>query len=152
MLLLINEFTYLHGILSFEVPNLSCSMWDLVPWPGMEPGPPTLETWSLRHCITGEVPPRLALQSMAVLEQHTEITAPVAAGCSNSLPLECLKAEPKFLPPALQPYHLRPKHHMGLVRSLAFESSLCMSGNPPLYHFFHDSWSCSASMCNRFFL
>ena len=34
-------------------------MWDLVPWPGTEPGPPALETWSLSHweaTPTREVP------------------------------------------------------------------------------------------------
>ena len=29
--------------------GLSCGMWDLVPWPDMEPGPPALEAWSLSH-------------------------------------------------------------------------------------------------------
>ena len=36
--------------------TLSCSMWDLVPWPGMEPGPPALETPNFSHCTTREVP------------------------------------------------------------------------------------------------
>ena len=30
-------------------PGLSCSMWDLVLWPGIEPGPPALGVWNLRH-------------------------------------------------------------------------------------------------------
>ena len=34
----------------------SCGIWDLVPWPGIEPGPPALRTWSLIHCTTREVP------------------------------------------------------------------------------------------------
>ena len=33
----------------------SCSMWDLVPWPGIEPGPPALGAWSLSHWTTREV-------------------------------------------------------------------------------------------------
>ena len=28
-----------HGIFSFSRRTLSCHMWDLVPWPGVEPGP-----------------------------------------------------------------------------------------------------------------
>ena len=28
------------GIWSCSLPTLSCGMWDLVPWPGIEPGPP----------------------------------------------------------------------------------------------------------------
>ena len=31
-------------------------MWDLVPWPGIEPGPPTLAVQSLGHWMTREVP------------------------------------------------------------------------------------------------
>jgi len=39
----------------FAAPALSCSVWDLVPWPGMEPGPPALGEWSLCHWTTREV-------------------------------------------------------------------------------------------------
>ena len=31
-------------------------MWELVSRPGIEPGPPTLEAWSLSHWTTREVP------------------------------------------------------------------------------------------------
>ena len=44
------------------VPGLSCgtwtlnhNMWDLVPWPGIEPGPPALGAWNLSHWTTREV-------------------------------------------------------------------------------------------------
>ena len=36
--------------------GLSCNMWDLVPWPGVEPRPPALGAWSLSHWSTREVP------------------------------------------------------------------------------------------------
>ena len=36
--------------------DLCCSMWDLVPWPGIEPGPPALEARILSHWTTREVP------------------------------------------------------------------------------------------------
>ena len=36
--------------------TLSWGMWDLVSWPGMEPGPPGLRRWSLSHWATREVP------------------------------------------------------------------------------------------------
>ena len=39
-----------------SVRALSCGMWDLVPWPGMEPGPPALGARSLNHWTTREVP------------------------------------------------------------------------------------------------
>ena len=35
--------------------TLNCGMWDLVPWPGIEPGPPTLEVRNLSHWTTREV-------------------------------------------------------------------------------------------------
>ena len=34
----------------------SCGMWDLVPWPGIDPRPPALGARSLSHWITREVP------------------------------------------------------------------------------------------------
>ena len=37
--------------------GLSCNMWDLVLWPGIEPEPPALGTWNLIHWTTREVPP-----------------------------------------------------------------------------------------------
>ena len=44
------------GLLSCGMWTLSCGMRDLVPWPGIEPGPPALGVWSLIHCATREVP------------------------------------------------------------------------------------------------
>ena len=35
--------------------TLSCCMWGLVPWPGVEPGPVALGVWSLSHWTTREV-------------------------------------------------------------------------------------------------
>ena len=42
-------------IFSCSMQTLSCGMWDLVPWPGIEPGPPTLEVRNLSHWTTREV-------------------------------------------------------------------------------------------------
>ena len=36
--------------------GLSCGMWHVVPWLGIEPGPPTLGVQSLNHGTTKEVP------------------------------------------------------------------------------------------------
>ena len=36
--------------------SFSCSMWDLVPWPGIEPGFPALTARNLSHWTTREVP------------------------------------------------------------------------------------------------
>ena len=42
--------------LSCGMQDLSCGMWDLVPWPGIRLGPPALEARSFRHRTTTEVP------------------------------------------------------------------------------------------------
>ena len=51
---------YIYLILSLFIylatPGLSCSMWDLVPWAGIEPGPPALGLWSPSYWTTREVP------------------------------------------------------------------------------------------------
>ena len=39
-----------------DMQTFSRSMWNLVPWPGMEPGPPVLGARSLSHWTTREVP------------------------------------------------------------------------------------------------
>ena len=45
-----NNYFYLPAL------GLSCSMWDLVPWPGIEPGPLALGAQRLSHRTTREVP------------------------------------------------------------------------------------------------
>ena len=47
------------GILSCGVEILSCSMWDLVLWPGVQPGPPALGAWSHSCWTTREFPCRI---------------------------------------------------------------------------------------------
>ena len=44
------------GSFSRGMRTLSCDMWDLVPQPGIKPGPPALGTWSLGHWATRDVP------------------------------------------------------------------------------------------------
>lgn len=55
-------FTWLHRVLvtAFEVCSwstwtLSCRMWDVVPWPGIEPRPPALGLQSLSHWTTRKI-------------------------------------------------------------------------------------------------
>ena len=43
------------------IQTLSFGMWDLVPWPGIEPGPPALGVKSLSHWTTREVPQLLCV-------------------------------------------------------------------------------------------
>ena len=42
--------------LAFTALVLSCSTWDLVPQPGIKPGPPALGAKGLNHWTTREVP------------------------------------------------------------------------------------------------
>ena len=41
-----------------DVPDLSCSMWDLVPWLGIEPGPLASRAQSLSHWTSSDIPRR----------------------------------------------------------------------------------------------
>ena len=47
--------------------TLSCDMWNLVPWPGIEPGLPALWVCNLSHWTTREVPP-LTLMEWKLME------------------------------------------------------------------------------------
>ena len=55
----------------------SCSMQDLVPWPGMGPGPPTLGAWSLNHWTTREVPAVLFLIFWGTSMLSSIVAAPI---------------------------------------------------------------------------
>ena len=44
--------------------GLSCGMWALVPSPGIEPWPPVLGAWSLRHWTIREIPLRTWIYSL----------------------------------------------------------------------------------------
>ena len=47
--------------------GLSCSMWDLVSRPGIEPSPPALGVWSFSYWITREVPRTQTLKPYVML-------------------------------------------------------------------------------------
>ena len=44
-----------HRIFSYGTQTLSCSIWDLVPWPEIEPGTPALWVHSLSHLTTSKI-------------------------------------------------------------------------------------------------
>ena len=48
-------------------------MWDPVPWPGIEPGPPALVAQSLSHWTTREVPIYFYILHNTVVFQCTDI-------------------------------------------------------------------------------
>ena len=49
-------FIQLCQVLVAVCRSFHCSMWDLVPQPGIEPGPPALGAWSRNHWATRKVP------------------------------------------------------------------------------------------------
>ena len=53
----------------------SCGMWDLVTWPGIEPGPPALEAQSLDHSWPPGKShvPQLKIPGTATKTQHSQI-------------------------------------------------------------------------------
>ena len=52
MIFLSKKFLFIY----LAVPGLTWGMWDLVPWPGIKPGPPALGAQGLKHWTTREVP------------------------------------------------------------------------------------------------
>ena len=48
--------TYFYSFIYLAALGVSWGMQDLVPWPGIEPGPPTLGVKSLTHWPTGGIP------------------------------------------------------------------------------------------------
>ena len=45
----------MHQVLAVEHRIFSCSMWDLVPWPGIKPRPSAVDVQSLSHWTIREV-------------------------------------------------------------------------------------------------
>ena len=60
--------------------NSSCGIWDIVPWPGIKPRPPTLEAWSLSHWTTREV---------LRINNFDDMSAAAAAKSCQSCPTLC---------------------------------------------------------------
>ena len=80
---LVFQYLFIYLFTYLAVPGLSVArgifsggMWNLVPWPGIEPRPPALGAWSLSLCTTREVPyfcfqlpPRPPLHSVIWIEK-----------------------------------------------------------------------------------
>ena len=54
-------FIWLLKVLVAACRIFGCSTWDLVPWPGMEPGPPALGAQTVSHWTAREVPKKIYL-------------------------------------------------------------------------------------------
>ena len=51
-----------------SVPGLSCSIWDLFPQPGIEPGPPALGAQSPNHWTPGSPQVAICIQNYSVVK------------------------------------------------------------------------------------
>ena len=51
-----HDFFFFFFSIYLPAPDLSCGMWELVPWSGTEPRSPTLGAWSLSQWTTRDVP------------------------------------------------------------------------------------------------
>ena len=60
-------FIWLHQVFIAECGIFSCSMWDLVPWPGIKPRPPALGVQIFSHWTIREVPRSVTLKKNANL-------------------------------------------------------------------------------------
>ena len=69
------------------MPGLGCGLWDLVPWPGFEPGPPALGAQSLSRKTTREVPPCLTVYPCSV---------PLYVPSSPAIARNAIYVEPSF--------------------------------------------------------
>ena len=56
---------YIYTFIYLDAPGLSCSIWDLVPSPGIEPGPPALGAQSVSQFDHQGSPNRPSLYVMA---------------------------------------------------------------------------------------
>ena len=59
----INKYIYIYifFFIYLDVPGLSCSMWNLVPLPGIEPWPPALGTQRLGYWTIRDIPEAVIL-------------------------------------------------------------------------------------------
>ena len=70
-----NSVIYLHQVLAvaLRIFSLCCGLWDLVPRPGIQPGPPPLGVQSLSHWTTWKVSRHSFLMSSLTIEDQLGI-------------------------------------------------------------------------------
>ena len=75
--------------------TLSCGIWDLVPWPGIEPWPPVMGAWSFSHWTTREPQMYLFVDSLSPQLEFSFMRADSFSGSVSSCPT-----------PTTNPWHL----------------------------------------------
>ena len=102
--------------LSWGRRTLSCSMWDLVPWPGIEHMPPALGAQSLRHRTTGQVQVILywLLEANQEIWRFQCLQPPQDGTCVKRRWINQLDDRDRF------PYTHRAKHHVAHLQYIWF--------------------------------
>ena len=81
-----------------SMQTLRCSMWDLVPWPGIKPGPSALRARSLSHRTTRDVPTSLSWNLVTLFGLTDALLVHLWAWVSAPFCLFlCLKWIPKWI-------------------------------------------------------
>ena len=94
-----------HRIFSWGMWTLSCSIWDLVPCPGIKPGAPALGAWRLSHWTPREVEVLAVSSAQNAIPTPLGklapplIPSPVTPPPWRSLPWSANPKEPRSLPP-----------------------------------------------------
>ena len=96
--------------------DLSCGMWDLVPRPGIEPGPPALGAQSLSHWTTREVP------KINFLKQE------ITPGKEKTLHFMYLVS------------HIPKTHHSNYIKGIFLKHINAQDDNEGQYHKTLESW------------
>ena len=84
ILQILKKFSYL--FIHLAPPDFSCDLWDLVPWPGIEPWPPALGAWSLRLWTIRKIPPVHLLEKNVFEWTHTVRTYVVQRSTVHNAP------------------------------------------------------------------
>ena len=112
-------------IFSCGMQTLGCSMWDLVPWPGFETGPPATGVCNLSHWATREVPHVLLLNTTTTIYLLLLSTLTITSNARHHLsPSEyCHQLQPRpscytvfFAHSWKKPYNLSSKSNFTIER------------------------------------
>ena len=108
--------------------NFSCGMWDLVPWPGLEPWPPALGVQSLSYCTTRGVSHVLIFKLCPLIIAYGGVMIFLSGLRSSVFPGECL-------------FRLRVMQWLDVVGFKSWSATVFPFVLPPLLSFFPPFWT-----------
>ena len=82
------------GIFSCCVRTLSCSMWGLVPWPGIKSRPPAQGVQSLSHWTPREVPLSVDFDGQQLVKKSPRLAVLIHTTCTPCTSPVCLLSSP----------------------------------------------------------